>query len=75
VEIEYSVDVNQMLKENIDDLTNWLFRVDRALSEFKMPEKIYDTMEEMMILSMRYSTLELFYKKPYYKILPPNLKA
>ena len=60
MEIEYSVDVNKMVKENIDDLTDWLFRVDRALISFKMPEQIYDTVEEIMISSIRYSTFELF---------------
>lgn len=60
VQIESAIDVNKMVKEHINDLANWLFRVDRALSGFKMPEQIYDTLEETVISSIRFSTFELF---------------
>ena len=63
-----------MVKAKIDDLEDWLFRVDRALVDFKMPSQIYDTVEEIMASSIRFSTYELFHNMPFYRILSPTLK-
>lgn len=71
---EKVVNVEELISDKVDDLEMWLFNVDRQCEE-KLPDDIYDSAIEFVKTSIRFSARELFHEYPYYKNLPPRLKA
>ena len=69
------INVEQIIKLKVDELTLWLFRVDRQRADLKIADKIYDTACECMENTIRFSSIEVFTKYSFYKDLPPPLQT
>ena len=67
LDIKYKVNVEEQVGEIVENMNMWLFRVDRVLTDTKIPNIIYDSVIEFITSSIRFSTNHVFQDYPYYK--------
>ena len=72
-QLKSNLNVDSLLKENMDHMTWYLYEIDNVL-EGDIPGKLYDGAVESMKNAIMFSTVNVFKKWPFYKVLTPKLK-
>jgi hypothetical protein len=72
-QLKSNLNLKSLLKENMDSMTWYLYEIDNVL-EGDIPGKLYDGAVESMKNAIMFSTVNVFKKWPFYKVLTPKLK-
>jgi len=72
-QLKTNLDVECLLKENLDSMTWYLYEIDNVLIG-DIPGKMYDGAIESMKNAILFSTVNVFKNWPFYKVLTPKLK-